>query len=184
MSTNKMKNSFTLSPLLPFTPPIGCPTIYSTAANLIEFLEPNGIQVRIIPGVSSINSVAAACSEPLVYTEEKLVVLPTTYSFDIIHDYLDHENDLFNTLVLMKVHSLFNKIIEILQNSHLDLTCYLIENASTTDERIIPINLKNIDKNLLNYKPPYMSTVIIKKIVKKNNKVISGKEFTKIEFPP
>ncbi|MFQ5646071.1 MAG: precorrin-2 C(20)-methyltransferase [bacterium] len=133
---------------------IGCSTIYSTPGNLFKVLRGSGIRIRFVPGVSSINASAAAAGEPLVYSEDKLAVLPATYSVDELEETLNH----FDRVVLMKAHSCLEKITEVIKRKGWEKYSYLIERASTETEKATP--LSEIPEG---YQPHYMSTVIIKR---------------------
>jgi len=133
---------------------LGCSTIYSTAGNLYALLKEKSISMRFIPGVSAINATAAVCGFPLVFSEEKLAILPATYSVDQIDWYLDQ----FDVVVLMKVHSSLAVIRQIIEKKHLMNTSFIVEKASFDEQRMTCLNELKDD-----YKPNYMSTLLIKK---------------------
>ena len=133
---------------------VGCSTIYSTAGNLFISMANRDINIHFIPGVSSINATASASGIPMVYSEEKLAVIPTTYSMDSIETYID----MFETVVLMKAHSNIGTIRELLNKKGLSETSYIVERATTSEEKVFRISDIPPD-----YKPHYMSTVLIKK---------------------
>ena len=132
---------------------LGCSTIYSTAGNLFLALQDRGIAMHFIPGVSSISGTAASSGKPLVFSEEKMAVLPATYSMA----QMEFCMDAFETVVLMKAHSSMNVIIELLTRKGLLKTSYLVERATTSEEIVrcmadIPVG----------YRPHYMSTIVIR----------------------
>ena len=133
---------------------VGCSTIFSTAGNLFLSLKGKEMNIHFVPGISSINATASSAGFPLVYSEEKLAVLPATYSRDKIESCIDN----FESVVLMKVHSSINLIKEMLDNKNLSETSYIVERATTDEEKVIRIS--DLPDG---YKPHYMSTVIIKK---------------------
>jgi len=133
---------------------LGCSTIYSTAGNLYVLLKEKEISMRFIPGVSAISATAAACGSPLVLSEEKLAILPVTYSVDQIEWYIDH----FDVVVLMKVHSNLEIIRHIIEKKKLIHKSFIVERASF-DEEIVTC-LHALESG---YKPNYMSTLLINK---------------------
>ncbi|MBN2419877.1 MAG: precorrin-2 C(20)-methyltransferase [Deltaproteobacteria bacterium] len=133
---------------------VGCSTIYSTAGNMFASMKNRDIDIHFVPGVSSINATASASGIPLTYSEEKLAVIPTTYSMDKIESYID----MFETIVLMKAHSNIGTIREILDKKGLSETSYIVERATTEEEKVFRIS--DIPQE---YKPHYMSSVLIKK---------------------
>lgn len=134
---------------------IGDPTIYSTFFYLYDkILELNPeISVEIIPGVSSINTAAARASLSLSLADEKIAILPATY-MDNIKEILEK----FDTIVLMKVHRVFNKIIDMLNDMNLIDKAVYISKAGMNGERIFK-NITDIREDDLNY----FSVLIIKK---------------------
>lgn len=113
--------------------------------------------VLFVPGVSSINGAAASSGKPLVFSEEKLAILPTTYSIGQIESFI---ND-FETVVLMKAHSCMDAIMQLIVQKGLLKTSFIVEKATMTEERIhcmadIPAG----------YRAHYMSTVFIKTSIK------------------
>jgi len=140
---------------------VGCSTIYSTPGNLFKVLE--GVCVNFVPGISSINASAAAVGEPLVYSEDKLAVLPATYSIEELESVLDQ----FDTVLLMKANTSLDLIIKMAKSKGLEKSSYLVEKASSKEEKITVV--ADIPEG---YKPHYMSSVIIKK---SKRGVIDGK---------
>ncbi len=131
---------------------IGCSTVYSTPGNLYRVLCGGDIDIRFVPGVSSINASAAAVGQPLVYSEESLVVLPATYTAEQIETFVES----FDKLFLMKAHSSLDLIVKTLREKGLGDSSYLVEKATNKDERITRIS--DISPG---YRPNYMSSVIV-----------------------
>ena len=90
---------------------IGDPTIYSTFFYLYDrLLELNpSLSIEIIPGISSITASAAQAGMSLGLADEKIVILPATYADDI-GMVLEH----FDTVILMKVHKVFDQVLAML----------------------------------------------------------------------
>ncbi len=134
---------------------IGDPAIYSTFFYLYDkLLEINPeLNIEIIPGVSSINTAAARAKLSLSLADEKIAVLPATYTNDI-REILEK----FDTVVLMKVHRVFDELLQTLDEMRLVENAVYISKAAMEDEQIFK-NIRNVKKEDLNY----FSIVIIKK---------------------
>jgi len=134
---------------------IGDPTIYSTFFYLYDkLLELNPeINIEIIPGVSSINTAAARAGLSLGLADEKIAILPATYADDV-----KETLEKFDTVILMKVHSVFDKVLNILSKMNLTDNAVYVSRAGMDDEKIFR-NIRSIKKEDLNY----FSLMIIKK---------------------
>ncbi|GER93447.1 precorrin-2 C(20)-methyltransferase [hot springs metagenome] len=134
---------------------IGDPTIYSTFFYLYDkLLEINPeLRIEIIPGVSSINASAAKADISLGLADEKIAILPATYT-DNIKDVLDR----FDTIVLMKVHRVFDKVLNILDEMNLTDNAVYVLRAGMDGEKIFK-NIRDVKESDLDY----FSLVIIKK---------------------
>lgn len=134
---------------------IGDPTIYSTFFYLYDkLLDLNPeLDIEIIPGVSSINTAAARANLSLGLADEKIAILPATYT-DNIKETLEK----FDTVVLMKVRRVFDKVCDILCEMNLADKAVYVSRAGMNDEKIFK-NIQDIKSEDLNY----FSMVIIKK---------------------
>lgn len=134
---------------------IGDPTIYSTFFYLYDrLLELNPkLDIEIIPGVSSINAAAARAGLSLGLADEKIAILPATYMDDI-----KETLEKFDTVVLMKVHRVFDRVRNILNDMSLTDNAVYISRAGMDDEKIFR-DIKNLKREDLNY----FSLLIIKK---------------------
>jgi precorrin-2/cobalt-factor-2 C20-methyltransferase len=134
---------------------IGDPAIYSTFFYLYDrLLEVNpDLHVEIIPGVSSINASAARAGISLGLADEKIALLPATYLGN-----LREILETFDTIVLMKVHRVFDKVLKILDELHLTANAVYVSRAGMEDEKIAKdiTALKEEDLN-------YFSMVIVRK---------------------
>lgn len=134
---------------------IGDPTIYSTFFYLYDkLIELNpGLNIEIIPGVSSVNAAAAKARLSLGLADEKIAILPATYTDDI-----KKALEKFDTVVLMKVHRVFKKVLAALTEMNLIDNAIYISKAGMQDERIFA-NIRDVKEEDLNY----LSVVIVKK---------------------
>ncbi len=134
---------------------IGDPTIYSTFFYLYDrLLEHNpALVIEIVPGVSSINASAARAKVSLGLADEKIGVIPATYAEDLKR-YLDA----FDTLVLMKVHKVFNEVLKVLEEEGLARNSVYVVRAGMSDEKIFR-DIRDVKEEDLNY----FSLMIVRK---------------------
>lgn len=134
---------------------IGDPTIYSTffyLYNRLLTLNP-GLNIEIIPGVSSINASAARAKLSLGLADEKIAVLPATYIND-----LDAVLQKFDTVVLMKVHKVFGNVVKLLEKLRVVEKAVYISRAGMSDERVFR-DIREVREEDLNY----FSILVVKK---------------------
>lgn len=135
---------------------IGDPLFYSTFSYLIPLVINNlpGIEVKVIPGIPSINAAACAALLPLAEVDERVAIIPAAYEEkglpEIIKD--------FDTVVLMKVNKVMDRILAILKESGLKERAIFISRAGWPDEIVVKDLGSLQDKKL-----DYFSMVIIKK---------------------
>lgn len=126
---------------------IGDPTVYSTFFYLHDRLMETcpGLDMEIIPGVSSINAAAARAGVSLGLADEKIAVLPATYTDD-----LEEIIRRFDTVVLMKVHRVFRKVAELLQEMGLAERAVYVARAGMEDEKIFT-DIRKVTEDDMNY---------------------------------
>ncbi len=134
---------------------IGDPTIYSTFFHLYDrLLEHNpALAIEIVPGVSSINASAARAKVSLGLADEKIGVIPATYAEDLKR-YLAA----FDTLVLMKVHRVFNEVLKILEEEGLVRNSVYVVRAGMDNEKIFR-DIRDVKEDDLDY----FSLMIVRK---------------------
>lgn len=113
----------------------GDPLLYSTFIHLREALaaECPEAAVQVIPGVSSVMAAAARAEFPLARADERVAVLPATYDPDQLARVLAT----FDTVVLLKVSRVLDRLIDILAAQGLVQNAVLVERCGTPEERII-----------------------------------------------
>lgn len=135
---------------------LGDPTLYSTFFRLydtmLDIAPQAGLKGEIIPGVSSVTATAARAGRCLAVSDEKVAILPAVYIKDI-GDVLEG----FETVVLMKVHSVFEEVKKTLSEAGLLEAAVYVSEAGLPGETIKPLHL--VASEELNY----FSTVIITK---------------------
>jgi precorrin-2/cobalt-factor-2 C20-methyltransferase len=134
---------------------LGDPAFFSTYFYLHDRLlgMDAGIRIEIVPGISSINAAAARAGISLGIADDKLAVIPATYAGDLKAMIAS-----FDTIVLMKVHDVFDNVLKnIIEAGALSNAVY-ISRAGMADEKIVR-DLRKVEKSDLNY----FSVVIVRK---------------------
>jgi precorrin-2/cobalt-factor-2 C20-methyltransferase len=134
---------------------IGDPAVYSTFFYLYDkLLERNPLlAIEMVPGISSINASAARAGMSLGLGNDRIAILPANYS-----ESLKETLEQFDTVVLMKVHTVFDSILTTLKSMDLIEKATYISRAGMEDERIIR-DIRQVQKEDLNY----FSLVIVKR---------------------
>ncbi|HSW65106.1 MAG TPA: precorrin-2 C(20)-methyltransferase [Dissulfurispiraceae bacterium] len=126
---------------------LGDPSIYSTYFYLHDLLLQRlpGVIIDFVPGISSVTAAAARAGISLGLGDEKISILPATYAGDIRTVLAG-----FDTVVLMKVHSVFADILPVLKELHLEGNCVYVARAGMPDERIV-LDVSSITAEDLDY---------------------------------
>jgi precorrin-2/cobalt-factor-2 C20-methyltransferase len=90
------------------------------------------VKIERVAGVSSPMASASALGLPLTIQGEKLVVLPTVYSLKQFEEALDWGD----TIVLMKMASVYEQVWQILAQRNLLDRAYVVEKATTNQEKV------------------------------------------------
>lgn len=137
-------------------PTLGDPAIYSTGFYVCDTLfrlDPR-VRVEIVAGVSAIGASAAAAGKPLCQGDDRMAVIPATFENGKLAEVLEN----FDTVVLMKVHRVMDRIVPLLAELNLLDRAVLVERTSQEGQRI--------RRNLLevvNEEHHYFSTIIVRK---------------------
>jgi len=136
-------------------PTLGDPAIYSTGYYLyqtITEIRPD-IKVVFVPGISALSSCSAATAIPICLGDDRLAVIPATFSSDTLKETLLS----FDTIVLMKVHKVIDELKELLSDLDLLDSAVLVEKTGMREEKIYP------DLSKLTETIHYFSTIIVRK---------------------
>ncbi|MBU1140810.1 MAG: precorrin-2 C(20)-methyltransferase [Proteobacteria bacterium] len=136
-------------------PTLGDPAIYSTGYYLYETilsLQPD-TRVKFVPGISAMSSCSAATSIPICLGDDKLAVIPATFSGEQLRQTLES----FDTIVLMKVHRVLDRIVGLLRELDLLEKAVLVERAGMKEENILT------DLGSITDQVHYFSTIIVRK---------------------
>ena len=134
---------------------IGDSTVYSTFMYTLPYIDGGGVDVELVPGISSFSAIASQIKIPLMAWEENLTIAPVRKKFS---EELESTVSFSDNIVLMKVSDDPGQIVQMLKNQNLENSFVLVSKAGTDEERLI----SDIDE-LASTKLPYLSTLIIKK---------------------
>lgn len=135
---------------------IGDPFLYSTFLYLYRiFMEryPD-IPIEIIPGISSINAAAALAGLPLGMAAERIAILPATYEDDELRRTLTE----FDTVVLMKVNRVFDRVYALLTELGLAHQAAFVRRVGSNEQEVV-LDLAT----LVGQKLDYLSMLIVKR---------------------
>jgi precorrin-2/cobalt-factor-2 C20-methyltransferase len=132
----------------------GDPSVYSSWSYLLEETQERwpGVEVEIVPAVSSVTAIPAILKTPLADGQERFCVLPATYGIEDLPGLIRD----FDTIILTKVGRMVPQLVEILKGMELLNTATYVS-YGTTDQQLIVHDLESIK----NDKCDYFSTVMI-----------------------
>jgi precorrin-2/cobalt-factor-2 C20-methyltransferase len=134
----------------------GDPLLYSTFLHVYEQvrnLEPEAA-TQIVPGVTSLQAAAACAGWPIARLDEKVAVVPAVYGLDSLPRLLED----FATVFLVKVNSVLDELVRILDSLAPGVQAVYLENLGTSEERLVT------ELDSLRGRPqPYFSLVMIRK---------------------
>lgn len=113
----------------------GDPFVYSTFIYLHEEAPRRwpGVEIEVVPAVSSITAVPHALGIPLADGEERVAILPAMYDVEDLKEILDR----FDTVLLFKVRSVLARVVEILEEKGLLDRAWYVSKATTREERVV-----------------------------------------------
>jgi precorrin-2/cobalt-factor-2 C20-methyltransferase len=137
-------------------PTLGDPAIYSTGFYLCDTLLGLAPELRaeIVPGVSAMGAAAALARQPLCLGDDRLVVIPATFENGQLRETLLA----FDTVVLMKVHRVMDRLVPLLSELDLLDKAVLVERSGQDGERISRDLAGALGREM-----HYFSTVIVRK---------------------
>jgi precorrin-2/cobalt-factor-2 C20-methyltransferase len=113
----------------------GDPLLYSTFMHLRVALAERFPEapVEVIPGISSVTAAAARALFPLAGMDERVGVIPATYDPEVLGRLLDT----CDTVVLLKVSRVLDRLLDILEARGLLSEAVFVERCGTPEERIV-----------------------------------------------
>ncbi len=137
-------------------PTLGDPALYSTGfyvhATLLEH-DPD-MHIELIPGITAMSNCSAVTATPLCLGGELLSVIPATFTNDRLEQVLAG----FDTIVLMKVHRVMGRLVELLDRLNLLSRAVLVEKCGQPDQRIFTDIRQAAAEDI-----HYFSTIIVRK---------------------
>lgn len=131
----------------------GDPLLYSTFGYLLEIIKRSSpeIPIEVVPGVSAITAAAASVRLPLAAWGERIAIIPAAHALrqpgsgDLRQIF-----QFFDTIVLLKVHTVFDRLLDILEELDLVQHAVFVRRCSTEREEIL-WDLARLRKQKLDY---------------------------------
>ena len=135
---------------------IGDPLLYSTFIYLLRIFRESypRIAIEIIPGISSINTAAAAAGVPLAEADERIAIIPATAGLDKVIEALVA----YDTVVLLKVKPLFGELLEVVRRMGRERSTVFVERVGSSRQKV----LTGLTE-MAGHKPDYLSLMIVRK---------------------
>jgi precorrin-2/cobalt-factor-2 C20-methyltransferase len=113
---------------------LGDPFLYSTFLYLYRILREQypDVAVEVVPGISSINAAAAAADLPLGLAADRIAILPATFEDDKLRQTLLD----FDTVVLMKVYRVFDRVRALLKELGGDRRAVYVKRVGLAGEAV------------------------------------------------
>lgn len=94
---------------------LGDPMLYSTFSYLVPFVraEVDGLDVRVVPGVTSFCAAASKACVPLAEANESIVIIPAAYDLKTLRSALEA----YDTVVIMKVNKKMDELVDLLEST-------------------------------------------------------------------
>jgi precorrin-2/cobalt-factor-2 C20-methyltransferase len=135
---------------------IGDPLLYSTFLYLYRIFRDKypEIDVEIVPGITSVGAAAAAAGVSLGLSADRLAILPATYEEQQLRQTLIE----FDTVVLMKVSRVFDRIFALLAELGLEKKGVFVRRVGSSEEEVVTDLSSLVGKKL-----DYLSLLIVRK---------------------
>ena len=144
----------------------GDPLFFSTCIYLFREapLRWPGVEMEIVPAVSSFTAVASVAGIPVADGQEKVAVVPASYGLEDAPQILK----LFDTVIFMKVSSVMPELVELLESEGLLDRAVYVSKATMQYQKIVT-DISTIK----NDKCDYFSMVLVAK--RENHGVLMGR---------
>jgi precorrin-2/cobalt-factor-2 C20-methyltransferase len=134
----------------------GDPLFYSTFVHVlceVKLVAPQAA-IEIVPGVTSMQAAAARAQLPLAQLADKIAILPAAYGIDRLPALVDA----FATVVLLKVNSVWDPLLDALAELGDAVQVTYLERVGTQRERVVT-GLESLRGHAV----PYFSLVIVRR---------------------
>ncbi len=131
----------------------GDPLLYSTFGYVLEAVKRHDptIPIEVVPGVSSITAAAAAAALPLAAWDERIAIIPAAYALTRTGPGdLRTLFQLFDTVVLLKVNTVFAALLYLLEELDLAQHAVFVRRCSTDLEEVV-FDLARLRNQSLDY---------------------------------
>jgi precorrin-2/cobalt-factor-2 C20-methyltransferase len=135
---------------------IGDPLLYSTFLYLYRIFRGQypEIRIEIVPGITSVGAASAAAGVPLGISADRLAILPATYEeAQLRQTLLD-----FDTVVLMKVSRVFDRVYGLLRELGLEKNGVFVRRVGSSEEEVVTDLASLVGRKL-----DYLSLLIVRK---------------------
>ena len=134
----------------------GDPLLYSTFTPFLSIFQRRfpEVEIKVIPGITSLSAAASSIPLPLARREERLAILPATYEKNDLEEILRR----FDTMAFFKVHRSLERILNLLERTGFSGSCFLVEEVTTKEEKVIR-DLEEIKKA----RPGYFSLLLVRR---------------------
>jgi precorrin-2/cobalt-factor-2 C20-methyltransferase len=135
---------------------IGDPLLYSTFLYLYRIFRDKypEVEIEIVPGITSVGAAAAAAGVPLGLAADRLAVLPATYEEAQLRRTLFE----FDTVVLLKVSRVFDRIHALLAELGLEKSAVFVRRVGSAEEEVVTDLASLVGKKL-----DYLSLLIVRR---------------------
>ncbi len=132
----------------------GDPFLYSTFIYMWEMMRERypDVPCEVIPGITSINACSAIAEYPLANGDERIAIIPATYEPEKLRQVLRD----CDSVVLMKVNSVFDQVLHILEEEGLVEAAVYIKKAGAPEQEIV----RDI-RQLSGRKLEYLSLILV-----------------------
>jgi precorrin-2/cobalt-factor-2 C20-methyltransferase len=134
----------------------GDPLFFSTFGHVLTALrrrDPD-VAIEIVPGITSVQAAAACVRVPVAQLDERVAVIPGAYGLDHLPQLVEE----FATIFLLKVHTVFDQLLDKLACLPRPLQAFYIENLGRPEQRVV-----SELTSLRGARLPYFSLVMIRR---------------------
>ena len=133
-------------------------SLFSTASYLLLDLRKNhsGLQLKLIPGVSSISAAAAAGKWPLALQQDELLILPTPEDPATLEGLIEDAASSSRTLALLKLGHRWPWVRSLLEQKAALNSSLFVQRVGFSDQIVLPAN--EVDASI----KPYFSLLLIR----------------------
>ena len=112
----------------------GDPSVYSTWHYILDEHEERwpGVELEIVPGITSVTAVPAATGIPLAEGEERFCVVPATYGINMLPKLVEE----FDTIMLIKAGRMIPELITMLKDLNLLDKATYVSHASLEKQEV------------------------------------------------